>query len=331
MSYVIASPDVVATAARDLAGIGSAINETTASTLVPTTRLLAAGADEVSAAVAALFELQGRGYQALSAQAAAFHQQFVQALDAGANLYAGAEAANAAAVANPWQALQQQVLNLINTPTEVLLQRPLIGNGADGAPGTGQNGGAGGLLWGSGGNGGSGKPATAFGPGGPGGSGGAAGLIGNGGTGGAGGPAVGLQSAGPGGAGGSGGMLVGNGGAGGPGGYALTPTTGGAGGRGGDAVGLFGNGGAGGNGGSGQVGDAQNSVAGAGGQGGHGGLLNGDGGRGGNAGAATRGNSGGNGAPAGCSVATAATAATVRRAIPFWAARMPAATAVRPA
>ncbi len=39
----------------------------------------------------------------------------------------------------------------MNTPTQLLLGRPLIGNGANGAPGTGQAGGAGGLLYGNGG------------------------------------------------------------------------------------------------------------------------------------------------------------------------------------
>ena len=74
---------------------------------------------------------------------AAFHDQFVQALKAGAGAYAGTEAANAAAAANPWQMLQQDVLGAINTPTELLLGRPLIGNGANGLAGTGQNGGGG--------------------------------------------------------------------------------------------------------------------------------------------------------------------------------------------
>ncbi len=50
--------------------------------------LLAAGADEVSAAVAAVFSSYAQQYQALSAAAAAFHDQFVRALAAGAGAYA---------------------------------------------------------------------------------------------------------------------------------------------------------------------------------------------------------------------------------------------------
>ncbi|MCV6987681.1 PE-PPE domain-containing protein [Mycobacterium shinjukuense] len=96
MSFVIAAPETVAAAAAEVAGIGSAVNAANAAAAAPTTRLLAAAADEVSAAIAALFSSHAREYQALSAQLAAFHDQFVRTLDAGAAAYAGAEAANAA-------------------------------------------------------------------------------------------------------------------------------------------------------------------------------------------------------------------------------------------
>ncbi|WP_369807260.1 PGRS repeat-containing protein, partial [Mycobacterium sp. 852002-51057_SCH5723018] len=45
---------------------------------------------------------------------------------------------------------------MINWPSVALTGRPLIGNGANAAPGTGQNGAAGGWLLGNGGAGGSG-------------------------------------------------------------------------------------------------------------------------------------------------------------------------------
>ncbi|WP_156764704.1 PE family protein, partial [Mycobacterium sp. 1081908.1] len=177
MSFVVAAPAVLASAAADLHSIGAALTEANAAAAGSTTGLLAAGADEVSAAIAALFSGHGQAYQGLSAQVAAFHQQFVQTLTGGAGAYALAEAANA----SPLQTLEQDVLGVINAPTEALLGRPLIGNGADGAPGTGQPGQAGGILWGNGGNGGSGGTGQA------GGNGGDAGLWGNGGRGGAGG------------------------------------------------------------------------------------------------------------------------------------------------
>ena len=182
MSLVIAIPDVMAAAATDLANIGSTLNAAKSAAAAPTTGILAAAEDEVSAAIAALFGAHGQGFQALGAQAAAFHQQFVQTLNAGASSYAGAEAANVAAfMANPAQTIGQDLTDLINAPSLALTGRPLIGNGANGAPGTGANGGDAGWLFGYGGAGGSG------GPGQNGGNGGAAGLFGVGGAGGAGG------------------------------------------------------------------------------------------------------------------------------------------------
>ncbi|WP_079075365.1 PE family protein, partial [Mycobacterium tuberculosis] len=204
MSFVIAAPEVMAAAATDLANIGSSISAASAAAAGPTMGILAAGADEVSVAISALFGSHAQGYQTLSAQLAAYHNQFVRALNAGAGSYASAEAAN----------VQQTLLNAINAPTQTLLGRPLIGNGADGGPG--QNGGPGGLLYGNGGNGGAAGLWGHGGAGGAGGSasgnggnGGSAGLIGNGGAGGAG------AATGAGGAGGNGGWLYGNGGPGG--------------------------------------------------------------------------------------------------------------------
>ncbi|WP_456319826.1 PE family protein [Mycobacterium ulcerans] len=48
----------------------------------PTMAVMAAGADEVSALIAGLFDAHARAYQALSAQALVFHDQFVQMLNA---------------------------------------------------------------------------------------------------------------------------------------------------------------------------------------------------------------------------------------------------------
>ncbi|WP_139830841.1 PE family protein, partial [Mycobacterium paraense] len=184
MSYLLAAPKVLASAATDLENIGSALTAAHTAAAGSTTGVLAAAADEVSGAIAALFSGHGQAYQALGAQAAAFHEQFVRTLNAGAGAYSLAEAANA----SPLQTLEQDVLGVINAPTEALLGRPLIGNGADGAPGTGQAGGPGGILWGNGGNGGSGVAGSGPGvAGGPGGVGGPAGLFGSGGVGGTGG------------------------------------------------------------------------------------------------------------------------------------------------
>ncbi len=173
MSYMIAVPDMLSSAAGDLASIGSSINASTRAAAAATTRLLPAAADEVSAHIAALFSGHGEGYQAIARQMAAFHDQFTLALTSSAGAYASAEATN----------VEQQVLGLINAPTQALWGRPLIGNGADGTAAN-PNGGAGGLLYGNGGNGFSQTTAGLTG-----GTGGSAGLIGNGGNGGAGGAA----------------------------------------------------------------------------------------------------------------------------------------------
>jgi triacylglycerol lipase len=105
MSYVIAAPEFATVAASKLATIGSTIREAHAAAGA-TTQIAAAAEDEVSAAIAAVFSAHGQGFQALGAQAAAFHDQFVQALTAAARSYAGAEAANVAAfAANPVQTI----------------------------------------------------------------------------------------------------------------------------------------------------------------------------------------------------------------------------------
>ncbi|WP_152408445.1 PE family protein, partial [Mycobacterium tuberculosis] len=89
MSFVIAAPEAIAAAATDLASIGSTIGAANAAAAANTTAVLAAGADQVSVAIAAAFGAHGQ----------------------------------------------------INAPFLAALGRPLIGNGADGAPGTGAAGG----------------------------------------------------------------------------------------------------------------------------------------------------------------------------------------------
>jgi hypothetical protein len=89
---VVAVPDLVQTAAQDLAAIRSALDEVAEAVAAPTTRWAPAAGDEISAAVAALFRNFGEEYQALDAHASAFHEQFVQTLTAGASAYTSTEA-----------------------------------------------------------------------------------------------------------------------------------------------------------------------------------------------------------------------------------------------
>lgn len=146
MSFVVAVAEVLASAATDVAGIGSTVDAANAAAAAQTTGILAAAQDEVSEAIAALFSSRGHQYQALAAQAAAFHDHFVQALNASGGAYGSAEAANAAPL--------QDLLNVINAPVQTLTGRALIGEGANGAPGTGRNGASGRWLIGDGGAGG---------------------------------------------------------------------------------------------------------------------------------------------------------------------------------
>lgn len=91
MSFVIVARDALAAAAADLAQIGSAVNAGNLAAANPTTAVAAAAADEVSAALAALFGAHAREYQAAAAQAAAYHEQFVHRLSAAATSYAVTE------------------------------------------------------------------------------------------------------------------------------------------------------------------------------------------------------------------------------------------------
>ena len=95
MSFMNATPEYVAAAASDLSNIGSTISSANSAALAPTSSVSAAGADVVSATIAQLFGVHAQAYQAISAQAALFHQQFVQLMSSGAAEYASAEAANA--------------------------------------------------------------------------------------------------------------------------------------------------------------------------------------------------------------------------------------------
>jgi hypothetical protein len=97
MSFVTTQPEVLAAAAGALQGIGSAMAAGNTAAAAPTTGVIPAAADEVSALTAAQFAAHAQLYQAVSAQAAAIHDMFVNTLGLSAGSYATTEAANAAA------------------------------------------------------------------------------------------------------------------------------------------------------------------------------------------------------------------------------------------
>jgi hypothetical protein len=93
MAYVIAAPEMMAAAAADLAAIGSNVSAAHLVAAARTTSVIPAAADEVSASIAHLFSQHAASYQALAGRAAAFQEQFVQHLTAGAFSYTSIEAA----------------------------------------------------------------------------------------------------------------------------------------------------------------------------------------------------------------------------------------------
>jgi hypothetical protein len=128
MEHVITAPEVLASTATNVEKIGSEISAANAGAAGPTTGLVAAAEDEVSAAIAKLFGGYGQQYQAVLTQATAFHSEFAQALAAAGNAYAHAEAANAAAASN--------ALSALNAPIQTLLGRTPFGIGGSGSTST---------------------------------------------------------------------------------------------------------------------------------------------------------------------------------------------------
>ncbi|MGH3634028.1 PE family protein [Mycobacterium sp.] len=97
MLFTTVQPEMIAAAANNLQGIGSALAAQNAAVAAPTTGVMPAAADEVSALTAAQFAVHAQMYQTVSAQASAIHDMFVTILQTSAGSYAATEAANALA------------------------------------------------------------------------------------------------------------------------------------------------------------------------------------------------------------------------------------------
>jgi hypothetical protein len=93
MTSLIVQPQVVANAAANVADIGSMIGAANAAAAGPTTGVVAAAGDEVSAAATTLFNTYAQDYQELLKRAAVLHQQFGQALAAAGKAYVESETA----------------------------------------------------------------------------------------------------------------------------------------------------------------------------------------------------------------------------------------------
>lgn len=97
MSFVTTQPEALASAADDLQKIGTEISAANAAACAPTTGIVPAAADDVSALTATQFTANAHIYQAVAARAAAIHEQFVAELATSGTSYAATEAANAVA------------------------------------------------------------------------------------------------------------------------------------------------------------------------------------------------------------------------------------------
>ena len=95
MSFVNTQPEALAASAGALQSIGSSVIAGSAAAAAPTTGVVPAAADEVSALVATQFAAHAEMYQSVSALAAKIHEQFVAALSISSGSYAATEAANA--------------------------------------------------------------------------------------------------------------------------------------------------------------------------------------------------------------------------------------------
>lgn len=110
VSYVLALPDMMSATTTDVASIGSSLATANQGAAGATTGVLAAAEDEVSAAIAAFFSAHGQGYQALSAEAASFHQRLVQTLSGAAGAYSAAEAANGPLLLEAVELVEREIL-----------------------------------------------------------------------------------------------------------------------------------------------------------------------------------------------------------------------------
>lgn len=125
MSFVTTQPEALAYAAGKLQTLGSAMAAESAATAAPTTGLVPAAADEVSALQATLFAAYGSLYQSVNAQATAIHDLFVNTLGASAGSYTATESANSLATASP---LSQQISGLFSSAANAAAADPPGGN-----------------------------------------------------------------------------------------------------------------------------------------------------------------------------------------------------------
>ena len=128
MSFVTTQPEALAYAAGKLQTLGSVIAAESAAAATPTTDVVPAAADEVSALQAAIFGAYGSLYQSVSAEATTIHELFVHTLGASAGSYAATESANSAVTASPLSARISGLLSSVGSAASAPSADPPGGN-----------------------------------------------------------------------------------------------------------------------------------------------------------------------------------------------------------
>lgn len=101
MSFLTALPEELLAAQALLGGITSNLTAQNLGAAAPTTTILPAAADPVSAQQAAIFATFGSQYQTIAAEAQTIQEQYVSTLGTSSTTYSATEAANAAQAALP--------------------------------------------------------------------------------------------------------------------------------------------------------------------------------------------------------------------------------------
>jgi hypothetical protein len=96
MSFMTTIPAALTAASGDLAGVGCVMAAQNAAVAGPTTGVVPAAADVVSALIATQFAAHAQMYQAVGAMAGEVHNLLVSTLAVDAGSYATTEAANLA-------------------------------------------------------------------------------------------------------------------------------------------------------------------------------------------------------------------------------------------
>lgn len=98
MSFLVAQPEMLDAASREVHRINTSVREGSSAVALPTTRVAPAAADAVSILTAQRFSQHGLLFQQISAQAALVHEQLATMLGISAGSYAATEITNTAAV-----------------------------------------------------------------------------------------------------------------------------------------------------------------------------------------------------------------------------------------